>query len=213
MEGSANGGVSRGVAIIVAIVAATLFGGGTYAYVNNNAAKEKKELNNRITELQEQVSDLQTTSTDTSSTTDTSTSATSTTATADETADWKTYTNTKYGFTLTLTDKWEGYKIKEADIANQVDTYCVNVPTTDTKNYPGSDIEYSGYAAPFCIDIYTIAQWNTYNDDNPSLATKLTSNNQYVFAYSTWQDSPADLRASGLDKEVTNVAKSFELTD
>lgn len=135
MEGSTNGGVSRGVAIIVAIVAAVLFGGGTFAYVNNNATKEKKELNNRITELQEQVSDLQTASTSTSSIADTSTPTTSTTTTTDETASWKTYTSTQYGFSFKYPSAYSAVEIEKSSGETG--------PVGDLSVYVGSSITQS----------------------------------------------------------------------
>lgn len=191
------------IVLITVIITGGIIGGGGYYYLNSKSVKEKDDLQSQIDDLNAKIAAAQTAL---------STTSTGTTSiTADATAGWKTYTNTKYGFTLTFTDKWQGYKIKDAGIEG--DTYCANVPTTATASYPASKINYAGYAAPFCINVYTLAQWNAFNDDNPSLSTELTRNNTYVFSYSSWQDSPQDLRTSGLEKEVTSVAKSFKLTN
>lgn len=57
MEETTNkSGMSTGMIIGIAVIVAIVFGGGTYAYVNNKAEKEKKDLNAQITELQDQVS-------------------------------------------------------------------------------------------------------------------------------------------------------------
>lgn len=84
-------GMSTSAVIGIAVLVAIVFGGGAYAYVSSKAASEKKDLNAQITQLQNQVSSAATATTVPSS---------STSATADETANWKTYTNTKYGYSI-----------------------------------------------------------------------------------------------------------------
>lgn len=78
-------GISTGALVTVAVIVTIAFGGGAYAYVSQKAAKEKKALNAQITELQKQSSTSQT--------------ATSTASTA-STADWKTYTNSDYNYSI-----------------------------------------------------------------------------------------------------------------
>lgn len=57
MEETTNkSGMSTVMVIGIAVVVAIVSGGGVYAYVNNKAEKEKKDLNAQITELQNQVS-------------------------------------------------------------------------------------------------------------------------------------------------------------
>ena len=57
MEETTNkSGMSTGMVIVIAVIVAIVFGGGTYTYINNKAAIEKKDLNAQITELQSQVS-------------------------------------------------------------------------------------------------------------------------------------------------------------
>lgn len=104
MEETTNkSGVSAGMVTIIVIIVAIIFGGGAYAYVNNKATKEKKDLNAQITQLQSQVAASETTAT---TTTTTPSSTTSATTTADVTASWKTYANTKYGFSFKYPDSW-----------------------------------------------------------------------------------------------------------
>lgn len=89
--------MSGGMVFLIAIIIAVLFGGGAYAYMNNKATKEKKDLNDKITELNNKITTLEkaaTTATTTATTTPSSTSAT----TADETANWKTYTSADFSF-------------------------------------------------------------------------------------------------------------------
>lgn len=84
MEETANkSGIKASTVILVAVLVAILFGGGAYAYANNKAEKEKKDLNAQITELQSQVSSAKTT-----------------------TADWKTYTNPTFGYSIKYPTAW-----------------------------------------------------------------------------------------------------------
>lgn len=84
-EQTIKGGMSTGMVVGIAVLVAIVFGGGAYAYVNNKAEKEKKDLNAQIAELQDQVSSLQTTTT---------------------TASWKTFSNSRYGYSIKYPEKW-----------------------------------------------------------------------------------------------------------
>ncbi len=88
-EATTKSGMSTGMIIGIAVVVAIVFGGGVYTYVNNKAEKEKKDLNAQITELQSQVSNV----------------TTATTAT-DETADWKTYSDSEFKYSIKYPNDW-----------------------------------------------------------------------------------------------------------
>jgi len=92
-------GMFIGIAVLVAIVSAA----GVYAYVNNKAEKEKKDLSAQITELQSQISKAVTT---------TPSDSTSVSVTTDETANWKTYTSSIYGFRFKYPNDWT---VKKSD--------------------------------------------------------------------------------------------------
>jgi outer membrane murein-binding lipoprotein Lpp len=91
-------GVSPLAIIGIAVLVAIVFGGGAYAYVNNKATKEKNDLNAQITQLQSQVASAKVSAT--------VTSIASASATTDETANWKTYTNDKNGFSFKYLSDW-----------------------------------------------------------------------------------------------------------
>ena len=80
--------------IITGVVTATVIGGGGWYYMDRSATKEKNELQSQISDLQKQVKDLAAKESATPSSTITPS------ATTDETASWKTYTNSTYGFTF-----------------------------------------------------------------------------------------------------------------
>ena len=205
--------LSTGSMVAVAVVLAIAIGGGTYAFANNKAQKEKTDLQAQITELQNQIDE--TTAKTTSAPTSTTTSPT---AATDETVDWKTYTNDKYGFTLTFTNKWQGYRVVEkTDPESAEVSYRVFVPTSE-KQWSDPALG-EGYAGPFVISLFKTSVWDDLeaksNADNPIAiyGSVVTKNTDYVAVVAYWQDSPADLRASGLADEAKSVAQSFKFTN
>lgn len=85
--------MSKSGAIVLSVVlTAVIAVSGTYVYMQNKADGEK-------TDLEAQVAALQSSAT-------TTTSAT-TSATADETTDWETYANEKYGFSFKYPATWK----------------------------------------------------------------------------------------------------------
>jgi len=80
--------------VIAVILSLGIAAGGTYYYMNQKLENEKSNLQSQITELNKQIDDLQATETTADSTDD------STTTETDETAGWKTYTNSTYGFSF-----------------------------------------------------------------------------------------------------------------
>jgi len=126
-----------------------------------------------------------------------------------KTADWHTYKNDKYGFEITFTDAWKNYKTVETG-DNQDATIQIQIPTTDP-NWK----RFGNLATPLDIMIFTKAQWAQASKQ--ALAPNLiTQNNQYVFAYTGWQDVPSDFGGSnsiGYQKlEFDKVISSFKLT-
>jgi len=86
------------IVVISVIVAGAIIGGGVYYYQNKKLADAKKDLNNQITALQTQVNNLKTSSSTTTATP--STSTTTTPVATDETAGWKTYNDSVFGWQL-----------------------------------------------------------------------------------------------------------------
>lgn len=127
----------------------------------------------------------------------------------DETANWKTYTNSQYGFELALTDAWKGYKVFSHEGSQGVGspTYLdFSVPTTDRSrsiiNVSGS---VAGYAAPLTITI--IAKDVNYQ----GTGTKIAEFNDSVYYYSINTDLPSDLKT--INFEIPLVISTFKLTN
>jgi hypothetical protein len=140
------------------------------------------------------------------SATPTSSAAASTTTST--VADWKTYTNDKYGFTLTFDDLWSGYTVKEETptppVAGANAEIKFYLPTQDwagTANNPWN---------PFILSIYTPSAWATESAQEGPIPTFVVQNDSYVIAYSTAQDRPND----GVSQinDVKNVVATLKFT-
>lgn len=147
----------------------------------------------------------------------TATTSVSTTASTISTADWKIYTNSEYGFSLTFNDKWKGYEVINRDsfTGSGKAMYDIYMPTT-SKVWQS---EKANYASMFVITIYDriaynklLTEVNTESDDPSELSfsTKLAENADYVATVSYGQDYPQDLIDAGLDKNSQVIASTFQ---
>lgn len=189
-----QGGTSKWlwiVLVIVILIAAGYFGWNWYS-----ANKAKTSTTGTTT-----------TPTTTKTTTKTTPSTTTTTETA-TTSGNLTYTNDKYGFTLTFPSTWTGYKMKEATLTDSVITYYINVPTTDKTAVAGSTSD-AGYYSPFAITVYTLAQWTTVENAEGPKDTLITKNTQYAFGWNQANGTPPSDWTKGAD--IKTIIASFKL--
>ncbi|MCK5475157.1 MAG: hypothetical protein KAI71_01060 [Candidatus Pacebacteria bacterium] len=111
-------------------------------------------------------------------------------------SNWKIYQNEEFGFEITLTDVWDGYKtITESDATH---TYIkFQIPTKDAI-YGNRD----GYATPFTISVYSVSKWQEIQQEEGRKPKYIAQNDINVFACSTWQDAPSDLlgKSIGFDQ-------------
>jgi len=115
------------------------------------------------------------------------------------TADWKTYTNSKYGFELIFPDAWKGYKVIDHD--TQI---IFELPSSE--KIPGSD---SNLWELLYLNSYTKAQWGKESASEGEHPAFVAENTNYVFAYSLPNDViPQDLRpAHSLVKQILSTLK------
>lgn len=79
---------------LIILLTAGVIGGSTYYVMGKNAKKDKEASEKASAELQKQIDEMKKTKTESTENT------TAATAAKDETADWKTYINSKYGFSF-----------------------------------------------------------------------------------------------------------------
>lgn len=142
---------------------------------------------------------------------------TKTTPTKTKTANenWKEYTNTKYGFDLTLNDAWTGYRWQEIPSTSFHTAFVpFYLPTTDTTINENTTLG-GRYADIFTIVVYTPEQWTIVqkatDESTKALKTSnilITETPKYVYAYTINKTLPSDL--TGKDFKVTDIIESFK---
>lgn len=131
-------------------------------------------------------------------------------------SDWKTYKNTKYGFSLTFNDLWKNYRIIErkpdserdgAAIISNVAAYLyVCVPTiSDT----WSD-EASGVYCPFAITAIKAANYEKYAAEDPLVGHYINRNSSYAFTYNKAQGRPEN-DGEAVISDSDNIISTFKL--
>ncbi len=113
----------------------------------------------------------------------------------------ETYSDNDFHFQLGLSSIWNGYVAQKQKDGNTT-LIALSVLTSDTKEYP------SGLAAPLTIHVIPIADWERGKVEDRQL-NYLGKNDQYAFAYSTWQKVPIDLITA--DFEINTIIKSFTI--
>ncbi len=129
-----------------------------------------------------------------------------------DTSGWQTYRNKEYGFELTFTNAWKGYRaVERADNYNPAIHYIdLQVPATDKTSKTGI-----GWARPMGIAVYPINIWNSLNQElikeGREPGTELQRNGTYVFSAFYWQDPPSDL--GNIDFEFAKILSTFRFTE
>ncbi len=183
--------------LLVTFIIVLLGGGGYLGWYFWNQSQSKTTTETPVT----------TTTTPTATTT-TPTNNSATTKPAATTASALDYTNSTYGFTVTFPTGWEGYKMKEANIAGATMTYYINIPTKDTAATGDSTAE-AGYYSPFAISVYTLAQWAAVETSEGPKDTLITKNTTYAFGWSQANGIPASDFTKSSD--IATIIASFKL--
>ncbi len=148
-------------------------------------------------------------------TTTKTTTTTTTPAATPVVAAWKTYTNTDYGFTLTLGDLWQGYEVKKLVPTDGMALayYYFNMPTTDADYANATSSSSAGFASVFAISVMTPAQWTALQADggpiNDTIITQNT-NSSYIIGYQHGQAYPQTLAANA--SNIATVIATFKNT-
>lgn len=110
------------------------------------------------------------------------------------------YINTKYKFSLDMTDDWKGYSA----------TYNTDIP-----DWIQAKIEFSINSAEnkkYIPMIIYVARASDYDESLATTihATKINQNSEYVYLYTTWEETPPE-SISLTDKSIANTIKTLEL--
>lgn len=190
--------ISTTTGLLIVLAAAVIIGGGAIAYFYVMSPTSWDYMGNR-------------TAVHKSSSANTNINANSNANTnAAAVEDWKTYTNSKYGFTMTFPEAWKGYRVFETTLSDGSIALYVAVPTTDA-TWKEEKID-DGYASLFAISVLTPEQWTAAQAAGGPMDTYITKNSQYVFTWSPGQAAPTDLIDKyGKTLKPADVIETFEL--
>lgn len=132
-ENTNKRGISVGMTVGVAILAAIVFGVGAYLYANNQATQEKEALNTQIVTLQNEVSSAKKVAEATPN------SSAGATATTDATATWATYTDTTYNFRF----KYPKGLVVQSASNNAVNYYTILINKSEDVGTDGGDFSHA----------------------------------------------------------------------
>ncbi len=123
------------------------------------------------------------------------------------------YTNTEYGFQVTIPNSWKGYKMETLK-SNSETIFSFELPTTDKNQL----LNKNGYYVIHQIVATPIAQWKeemkNANPNEPDFCPSLGQNKNYEFCddQSGPQDFPLDFAdSSGYLKGLTEFLNSFKV--
>ena len=107
---------------------------------------------------------------------------------------------------------WINYQVKTANIDGEVDTYYINIPTTDTTYAVADETKLAGYVNPVCIGVVAKANWTGSDDQLRDFGSKAGENANYVFTTSRMNGIiPSDLSTSITNTILNQVMGSFKL--
>ena len=124
-----------------------------------------------------------------------------------ETSDWKTYINKEYGFQLTLTGAWKGYRVRKEINPNGITILEFEVPIKDKEYGMGT-----GFAPPFLMAVYAKNQWGMVpKEGEPGGSDRMSKSDIYIFTFSGgWTDSPPE-ELKDVDFHIADLMTSFKL--
>ena len=119
------------------------------------------------------------------------------------------YKNTDYGFQIIFPVSMSGFTIKktQTDQAGVIAKYSVLLSTSD-KNYKNL---LDSKAIAMEIYIYDPVFWTKPAREGVR-SSEITKSEKYVYTYSIWEESPADLKTI-TDKDFVKTIETFKLTN
>ena len=119
------------------------------------------------------------------------------------------YKNSDYGFQITFPVSMSGFTIKktQTDQAGIIAKYSILLSTSD-KNYKNL---LDSKAIAMEIYIYDPVFWAKPAKEGVH-SSEITKSEKYVYTYSIWEESPADLKTI-TDKDFVKTIETFKLTN
>ena len=128
-------------------------------------------------------------------------------------ANWLTYSNSEYGFELKFPKIWTGYKTAETTdlIFNNVKYVEYALPTKDNKYYSMAG---KGTITILTVGIYPASEWQKAQSGKYGpKPTLLGQNSKYYFGYYAQKINTTDSDFMKKDLQISEVVKTFKLTN
>ncbi|PIZ01119.1 hypothetical protein COY62_00290 [bacterium (Candidatus Howlettbacteria) CG_4_10_14_0_8_um_filter_40_9] len=122
------------------------------------------------------------------------------------------YTNSQYGFELTLPDTWKDYGTTDEIIEGGTKTISIGLPRKEVSTaFEMGFVKY--YDSPMAIGVYTIKQWEEAQSAEGPKSQKIGENSGYVFG---WSQGNGMIDMKGLTQEqasadIKTIIKTFKL--
>ena len=146
-------GISTILAVCITVFVMLAMAGGGWYYMDKTTREAKKASDDRIAVLEKQVATLQK-SIDSTSTVSTNTTTTNTAATDSAAAEWRTYSNSSFGFTIKYPSDWTAVDTLQIPGKESTTSQSLKISTTDATitmyidptgwGGPAPEITYSG---------------------------------------------------------------------
>lgn len=134
--------ISTGILTTIVILVAIVSAGGVYVYLNNKENKEKDNLNSQIAELKNEISELKNVA-----------------AINNDTAGWKTYTNSSYGYSFRYPTDWT---------LNASDIKSVTIDSAKNEKLRGTI--YEGWMEDITVSAYnSLAETDSSLNNDPNV--------------------------------------------
>lgn len=121
----------------------------------------------------------------------------------DETENWQTYTNEKYGFELFFPVSWKGVRRVISDDV-EIETILFELPTSDKTWEHGS-----GFSEMFSLNVELKEEWFKTHLEKDLNSQYIYNNNKYVFEFNIFGNQTEDLS----DIDISEVVSTFHFID
>lgn len=178
----------------VLLVAVGLIGYGIFSYLDNNQTSDSGSL---LTYKKEK--------------TETKSAATTTVATTTGVK----YTNSQFGFNLTMPITWKDYGIHEVRPDNNYEVKTIYIGLPSEKIHPAfesGEFEHN-YSNLIAISVFTKEQWAALQKEEGPKPTLLKENGTYIFAYSFGNGVPdaKGFTVAQIQADQKTIIASFKL--
>lgn len=182
---------------IVVVTAGVVF--GVTWYILDKMTREDQEASDKLrVTLQNQIDELRGKLT------------TGTTATTTAVVDTQKYTNSEFGFQITLPNDWTGYKVLEKKVEGSTQTWYFELPTTDPVWKEASSTNEAGYVSLFAISAFTDSEWDEMINAGGPTDTEIIKIGNYTFGYMGGQAGATDVAQAKRDA-VKTIIQTFKV--